>query len=174
MNIPIEEIINFHIKRTNCHVQTLNYFAQILGYHFPEHDSDKYKEPYIFGYAYCNYAKHHKNCAMLPQQKEIFAKVHEEHHKMQPHHIEHYTSMQDISNIALTEMLCDWHSANFEQNFITNENEFSSISDFFQKKMSKLDWSKKQLEYINMVIEKISTTSNYEEIKQIWEGLPRN
>ena len=60
MNIPIEEIINFHIKRTNCHVQTLNYFAQILGYHFPEHDSDKYKEPYIFGYAYCNYAKHHK------------------------------------------------------------------------------------------------------------------
>lgn len=90
---------------------------------------------------------------------------------MQPHHIEHYTSMQDISNIALTEMLCDWHSANFEQNFITNENEFSSISDFFQKKMSKLDWSKKQLEYINMVIEKISTTSNYEEIKQIWEAL---
>lgn len=37
--------------------------------------------------------------------------------------------------------------------------------------MSKLDWSKKQLEYINMVIEKISTTSNYEEIKQIWEAL---
>ena len=171
MNIPIEEIINFHIKRTNCHVQTLNYFAQILGYHFPEHDSDKYKEPYIFGYAYCNYAKHHKNCAMLPQQKEIFAKVHEEHHKMQPHHIEHYDSVKDVPDIFLIEMICDWHSANFEQNCITHANEFSCVSDFFDKAMAHLDWSNEQKKLMKSLIEKISQHADYDDVKKIWEQI---
>lgn len=173
MNIPIEEIIAFHIKRTNCHVQTMNYFAELLGYQFPEHDSDKYKEPYQTGYAYYNYAKHHKNCVLLPQQFEAFKTAHDEHHRMQPHHVRHYTSMKEIPNIFLIEMVCDWHSANFEQNCITCENEFASVSTFFQESMSNLDWTPQQLKMIHEYIDTISNIANYDAVKQIWQTLQK-
>lgn len=168
MNIPITEIINFHKQRTLCHVMTMNYFAQLLGYHFPEHDSDKNTEPYLTGYAYYNYVKHHPGSVMLPQQQEIFNKVHDEHHKMQPHHVEHYNSMKEIPDIFLIEMVCDWHSANFEQNIITCENEFASVSDFFNKSLSKLDWSTKQKNTIKNLIDKISKLADYSEVRKIW------
>lgn len=171
MTIPIKEIIDFHIKRTNCHIQALNYFAEIIGYHFPEHDNDKFSEPYITGYAYCNYAKHHLNCTLLPQQQQAFDKVHDDHHKMQPHHVEHYASMKDIPDIFLIEMICDWFSANFEQNFITKAHEFSSVQDFFDKSMSHLDWSSKQKKLINNLIAKISQSANYDDVKKIWEQI---
>lgn len=171
MTIPIEEIINFHKKRTDCHVQTLNYFAELLGYQFPEHDADKYTEPYRTGYAYYNYAKHHKNCVLLPQQYEAFKVAHDEHHRMQSHHVRHYTSMKEVPNIFLIEMICDWHSANFEQNCITCENEFASVSDFFQKSMSHLDWTDSQLDSIQKGINTIANAADYEEVKKIWAKL---
>lgn len=171
MNIPIEEIIAFHTRRTQCHIETLNYFAQLLGCHFPEHDKDKNTEPYRTGYAYYNYAKHHQNCAMLPQQHDAFSAAHDEHHKMQPHHIEHYYTMADIPDIIITEMICDWHSANFEQNVITHENEFATVTEFFCKKMSKHDWSARQLGFIRDTIDEIAQRADYDEVIKIWSDL---
>lgn len=168
MTIPIEEIINFHKKRTDCHIQTLNYFAELLGYQFPEHDSDKYIQPYITGYAYYNYVRYHRNCTLLPQQIEAFKASHDEHHRMQPHHTEYYQSMNDVPDSYLIEMICDWHSANFEQNIITHEMGFASVSDFFKKSKAHLDWNSKQLETIKTSIDKISKVADYDVVNKIW------
>ena len=88
MHIPVETIIDFHHKRTQCHIDCVNYFAGLLGYHFPEHDNDKNKNPIQIGYAYVNYAKYH--CAhLLPAQQDAFRYACQEHHKNNLHHIEH-------------------------------------------------------------------------------------
>ena len=41
MKISVEKIFQFHRLRTQTHIDCLNYYAGLLGYHFPEHDNDK-------------------------------------------------------------------------------------------------------------------------------------
>lgn len=171
MKIPIKDIITFHTLRTECHINALNYFANLMGYHFPEHDADKNQEPYRTGYAYYNYARHHHNCTLLPQQIDAFNFAHDEHHVMRPHHVEHYQSVMEIQRPHLIEMLCDWHSANFEENVIAKQCEYASVAEFFQIKMSKLDWTPEQLQLIDECIDLISRRANYKIVRDIWDAL---
>ena len=118
MKIPADKILEFHYKRTSTHISCLNYFAGLLGYHFPEHDNDKTYDPIKTGYAYINWAKYHEFCQVTSPQRNLYNSVRTEHYRTQPHHIEYYTDVSKIPNIHLVEMVCDWHSANFEQRFI--------------------------------------------------------
>ena len=61
MRIDLNDIFDFYELRLKCHVKSVNYFASILGYHFPEHDNDKNHEPIRTGYAYVFYKNYHKN-----------------------------------------------------------------------------------------------------------------
>ena len=61
MKIDINEIFTFYELRIKSHVEAVNYFASLLGYHFPEHDSDKVTEQIRTGYAYIFYKTYHKN-----------------------------------------------------------------------------------------------------------------
>lgn len=112
-----------------------------------------------------------RTVSCCPSSAGAFHEAHDEHHKMQTHHIEHYYTMTDIPDIIITEMICDWHSANFEQNVITRENEFASVTEFFHQKMSKLDWSPRQLKHIRAQIDEIARRANYDEVMKIWNEL---
>jgi hypothetical protein len=171
MNIPLDDITDFHKRRTRCHIDCLNYFAGLLGYHFPEHDNDKNIEPYLTGYAYHNYAAYHDGCAMPPQWLDAFESVRAEHHRMQPHHTEHYRSMAEIPHARLIEMICDWHSANFEQTNITHENDFADVAQFFELKMSGLDWTPAQRKLILDTIKLIADRADPEIVRGLWDKL---
>ena len=132
----MDEIFAFHAARTGCHIDTLNYFAQLIGYQFPEHDSDKNLEPYRTGYAYINYARHHQNCTVSPQQLAAFQSAHDEHHTMQPHHVRHYATMVDVPDVRIIEMVCDWFSANFEENAIVHTNTYANVMEFFDRRLA--------------------------------------
>ena len=51
MNINVNDIFDFYELRIKSHVAAVNYFASLLGYHFPEHDGDKVIEPIRTGYS---------------------------------------------------------------------------------------------------------------------------
>ncbi len=171
MKIPINEIIEFHIMRTSAHIDTLNYFAGLLGHCFPNHDHDKYTEPYRTGYAYINYAKHHPNCHITDAQRELFDIAHDEHHRMQSHHIEHYDNVGDIPKTVLIEMICDWYSANFESQLLNEHPQYPTVATWFDKKMSALPWTDAQRTFIAQTIQDIEHRINRDDIMKIWAKL---
>ena len=72
VNVPIETIYEFHKTRTACHVASVNYFAGLLGYHFPEHDNDKNTEPMRTVYAYKNYASYSLEKTMAKNSDNVY------------------------------------------------------------------------------------------------------
>lgn len=171
MQIPMDKILEFHKRRTQCHVASLNYFAGLLGYNFPKHDYDKFINPIQIGYAYYNYANYHPNCKITQQYKEAFLHAHDEHHCTQPHHIEHYTNIQEMNHNTIIEMVCDWFSANFEQTNITHINKFKSVMDFFEKQLSQLNWTKSQRETIIETINFLQKNTDSQKLYMIWADI---
>lgn len=169
MNIPIETIIDFHKKRTQCHVDCVNYFAGLLGYHFPEHDNDKNKNPVQIGYAYVNYANYH-HANLLPAQQDAYQYAHDEHHKNNAHHIEHYKKPSEIPQISLIEMICDWESANFEQRNVLHDTTLDTTIDWFNH-IRNIGWSPEQQKFIEETIQKIDGLAKYDDIIKIWKPL---
>ena len=174
MIVRLTEILEFHHKRTQAHVDCLNYFAGLLGYHFPEHDNDKNSGPMRDAYAYVNYAKYHPELHLSNARKQLFYDMHNEHHTMQAHHINNYKSVSDIPDIVLIEMICDWHSANFEQNHVTHEGGATNVREFFDKHLRNNDnmrWSAHQLAIIDDTISFFEIYANFDDIMAIWRPL---
>lgn len=169
MNISAKTIFEFHVIRTQCHINCMNYFAELLGYHFPEHDNDKNHDPVRIGYAYMNYARYHHRCKMLPVYIDAFNYAHAEHHRTQPHHIEHYDSVSDIPDIRLIEMVCDWFSANFEQTHILHEKNVGNVYKFYKKFCKSSKWTRHQRKIIETTIKQIETLANYNFVLKIWQ-----
>lgn len=175
MNIRLSTIMEFHHRRTMAHVDCLNYFAGLLGYHFPEHDNDKNSGPMRDAYAYQNYARYHPEYNIPKIYSELFRTKCAEHHQTQPHHLEYYSDVSKISDITLIEMVCDWFSANFEQRYITHEdpNDYT-VQQFFDitlRNHPKYKWSKKQVELISSSIDFLEMYANYDDIMAIWRPL---
>lgn len=172
MLIAIETINEFHRMRTDAHVRCLNYFAGLLGYHFPEHDNDKNHGTMRIAYSYINYAKYHPEYNIPETNRHLYVQMRMEHHQTQPHHLEYYTSASEISDTTLIEMLCDWHSANFEQRYITREDPKDySVLQFFEQELKdnlKYTWSEHQLEIIYDTIEFLEMYTNHDEVMKIW------
>ena len=171
MPVPIDEILKFHESRTKRHIAAVNYFAGLLGCHFPKHDYDKFIDPIRVGYAYYNYARYHDGCKISKQYQDAFTKSHDEHHSTQPHHLEHYKTVQEIPNNILIEMVCDWASANFEQTNISQENDFESVMGYFNECISSLNWTDSQREFIIKTIQQIEQTCDERGLYAIWDGL---
>ena len=169
MNVSVETIYNFHRVRTACHVASVNYFAGLLGYHFPEHDNDKNIEPIRTGYAYKNYAKYHKNYNILPAYEGIFTTAHATHHAHASHHLEFYGGdVSHVSRVCLIEMICDWFSANFEQIYILGDIEYSCVSTWFDATMAHLNWTPQQLKMIRETIEFLGRVADKSELMRMW------
>ena len=172
MLIPLEKIHEFHHMRTDAHVKCMNYFAGLLGYHFPEHDNDKNYGTMKTGYAYINYAKYHREYHFPETNRMLFQQMHDEHHTTQPHHLEHYSDVSEISDITLIEMICDWFSASFEQRYLTHEDPKDyTVLQYFDTNLrnnKKYNWSEHQLETIYETIEFLEMYSDHNEIMKIW------
>lgn len=167
MRISINDILEFHKLRTQCHIDCVNYFAGLLGYHFSEHDNDKMKEPMRTGYAYKNYAEYHKHFNFLQQYKDLFNVAWNTHHQTNSHHIENYTDVTQISKICLIEMVCDWFSACSEQ-LLLNKNEYSCVRDWFDNTMLNLSWTDTQLQTIYQAIDYIEKHADFSCVNHIW------
>ncbi len=171
MHIPMDEIFAFHARRTQTHIDVLNYFAGLLGHQFPEHDNDKLCEPYRTGYAYRNYAHYHPDMVTPTQWNELFWGAHDEHHRMAAHHIEHYASVTEIPDIRLIEMVCDWFSANYEEVVLGHDEKYPTVTDFWNAQMSDLDWNPHQRELILNTIADIEHRADYNIVRAMWSGV---
>lgn len=172
MQISLDTILDFHRARTQAHVDCVNYYAGLVGYHFPEHDNDKLGDPVRTGYAYYNYSKYHPEIKLTPAHVELYEHAKKEHHTCQPHHVHYYEHTADISDVTLIEMICDWHSANFEQRFITHEDpQDYDVRAFFQRKMMtnpELKWTEHQIELIEQTIDFLEMYANHDDVMNIW------
>ena len=170
MRIDLNDIFDFYELRLKCHVKSVNYFASILGYHFPEHDNDKNHEPIRTGYAYVFYKNYHKNFYLKSEHTELCKKAHDDHHKHSPHHIEYYKNVSSIPDIRLFEMLSDWASANFEQKNIIKEQDSIYLREWF-KTISSLPWTNHQMDIINSAFDVFEQKTNTAEITEIWNPI---
>ncbi|MBR4892260.1 MAG: hypothetical protein IKZ34_03730 [Alphaproteobacteria bacterium] len=175
MSIPIETINEFHLKRTQAHIDCLNYHAALLGYHFPEHDNDKNSGPMMIAYSYTNYARYHPEYNIPETYIEFCRTMRAEHHATQAHHLEHYADVSEISNLTLIEMVCDWFSASFEQRYITHEdpNDYT-VQEFFDtllRNNPEYKWSNEQIELICSTIDFLEMYANHDEIMKIYTPL---
>ena len=168
MKIDLNDIFDFYELRIKCHVESVNYFASLLGHKFPEHDNDKTKEPIRTGYAYIFYSNYHKNFRLKPEYTELCHKAHDDHHRHSAHHIEYYENVSCIPDIRLYEMVSDWASANFEQKEVIKKEGALSLSEWF-KSISSLPWTKHQLDIINSAFDIFERKANVQEIMAIWK-----
>ena len=67
-------------------------------------------------------------------------------------------------------MVCDWESANFEQNHILKDTKFYTTIDWFGG-IRNIGWSKDQQKFIEETIKKIDLMSNYDDIIKICQPL---
>ena len=171
MNIDVNDIFDFYELRIKCHVASMNYFASLLGYHFPEHDGDKVIEPIRTGYAYIFYKTYHKNFHATPEHEALCNDAINIHHKHATHHIQHYDSVCDIPDIHLYEMVSDWASANFEQMNILHEPDSVPLSKWFENKMADKGWNQHQLDIMKKSFEIIDKNTDIETITNIWQPL---
>lgn len=171
MNISMNDIFDFYELRIRCHVASMNYFASLLGYHFPEHDSDKVKEPIRTGYSYIFYKTYHKNFHTTDEHEALCRDAINSHHVYATHHIQHYEKATDIPDINLYEMIADWASANFEQKNIIHEPDSVSLETWFNKKMARAGWSEHQLEIIKKSFNIINKNTDIETITKIWQPI---
>jgi len=173
MYIPVEKILDFYEKRTCAHIKSVNYFAGLIGYHFPEHDNDKMTGTIRTGYAHITYAKYHPEFTVTQTQRELYTLVHDEHHKTQPHHLEYYDKdVSKISDMTLIEMICDWHSASFEQRFVSHEDSIGhTVYDYFTMHLQHLDWSPHQYGLIQEMLEFLDMYTNHNDVLEIWAPL---
>lgn len=176
MLIAAEKILDFYKLRTQSHINCVNYFAGLLGYQFPEHDGDKISGLIRTGYANIIYAKYHPEFTLTANQRELYDMAHAEHHKTQPHHLEYYNNdVSRISDMTLIEMICDWHSASFEQRYITHEDTIGySVYDFWATRLHHLGWSPRQQALVLEMLEFLDTYARHENILDIWQPLLRD
>ena len=166
MIVKLTEIMEFHHRRTTAHIDCLNYFAGLLGYHFPEHDNDKQSGPMRDAYAYYNYAKYHPEMQLSDARYDLWHDMHAEHH------LEHYDNISEISDITLVEMICDWYSANFEQNHVTHEGGAPNVRTYFETEVrNKLNFTDAQITQINEMIDFLDLYANFDDIMAIWRPL---
>lgn len=171
MQINVNDIFNFYESRISCHVKSMNYFADLLGYHFPEHDGDKVREPIRTGYAYIFYNTYHKNFHPTPEHIALCQDAQNLHHTSATHHIQHYAHVRDIPDICLYEMVSDWASANFEQMNILCESDAVLLEQWFENKMANLGWTEHQLEIIKKSFEIFNEKTDEDKVKAIWQPL---
>ena len=172
MSISVDAIYDFHKARTACHIACVNYFANLIGYQFPEHDGDKAVEPMRTGYAYKNYAAYHPEYKLSDNYNELFILAHKTHHEHATHHTDFYAGeVSQIPNICLMEMICDWFSANFEQRFILHDNEYNSVTEWFGAKMAHMNWTDAQMKTICETIKLIESRLNHDDIMKIWSPI---
>lgn len=171
MYINIDDIFDFYELRIKCHVASVNYFASILGYHFPEHDGDKVHEPIRTGYAYIFYKTYHKNFHPTPEHEALCRDAINIHHAGATHHIQHYKNVTEIPDINLYEMVADWASANFEQRNIIRDSDSVLIQTWFNNKMANQGWTEHQLEIITKSFDIIGKNTDIETITKIWQPL---
>ena len=169
MKIDAQDIFDFFKLRIDCHVQSVNYFADMFGYNFPEHDQDKLKEPTRTGYAYVFYNNYHEELFLKREFSELCRTAHDDHHKHAPHHIEYYKTVTDIPDIRLYEMISDWASANFEQREILKLPDVVSVEKWFNDNMSFLPWTEHQLDIINAAFDVLKKQIDKAQIMSIWE-----
>ncbi len=171
MNINVNDIFDFYELRIKCHVESMNYFASLLGYHFPEHDSDKVREPIRTGYSYIFYKTYHKNFHPTAEHEALCRDAVNLHHAYATHHIQHYKDATEIPDINLYEMVADWASANFEQMNIIHDPESVQIQTWFNNKMANQGWSDHQLEIITKSFDIIDKNTDIETITKIWQPI---
>lgn len=171
MNINVNDIFDFYELRIKCHIASMNYFAALLGYHFPEHDSDKVVEPVRTGYAYIFYKAYHKNFHLTPEHVALCEDAKDIHHSHAPHHIQYYKHVSEIPDIRLYEMIADWASANFEQMNIIHEPDAIKITEWFKNNTANLGWSEHQLDIIHKSLEIIDKNTDVDTITNIWQPL---
>ncbi len=170
MKVPLQDIYEFHRIRTKCHVDSVNYFASLLGYQFPEHDNDKNIEPMRTGYAYTNYASYHSDFKMLPEYKALFEVAHSTHHEHAAHHVRFYNKdASKIPFVHIIEMVCDWFSSNFEQKCILHDCKYKSVLDWFDKHMADLNWTDEQLHLIRETANFLERHMDHDAVMQIWK-----
>ena len=166
------EIIEFYKRRTGAHITALNYFAGLLGTRFPEHDSDKFSAPLLIPYALKNYSDYHPDFAWSDALEKESQCAWYKHHSSAAHHVESYADIADMPDTRITEMLCDWFTANNEQNLVQKRPVYCTIMDFYSRHaLPTFKFVPRQQTLILELIEELKVREDTEKFLEIWKDI---
>lgn len=164
-----EIIIEFHKRRTNAHIAGVNYFADILGMQFPMHDSDKFAAPLLMPYSMKNYLDYHADFEWTDSVESEWERANWAHHHAANHHPESYADISDMPAENITEMVCDWFSANNEQKLIRNISEYPNVMDFYTRfALPEFGFTTSQQKAILKLIDDLESRAVTERFLDIW------
>ena len=171
MKINVEDIFKFHKIRMACHIKSVNYFASLFGYCFPDHDADKNDEQIRIWHAYITYNKYHPELKLLDEYFTLCNDAQQMHYKHASHHVQYYSDVSKIPDIRIYEMVSDWASADFELHNVLKVAETQPLEKWFADNMSHLSWSEHQIELIKKSLKTIKEKSDKNKIMNIWQDL---
>lgn len=169
--MKLHDIIKYYELFYKCHLQTVNYFASMFGYSFPDHDSDKIQEPFKTIYACEMYNQCFPNHPIPNIYSTQFKDIKNLHHKTALHHVQHYSCVSEIPDINLYEMISDWAAANFALRNIKQDKTILPLEKWFNNNMSQLPWTKHQIEIIKKSFQIIKTKTDRDKLMMIWQDL---
>ena len=169
MKQDISSILKFYSIVHECHVQTVNYFASLLGCSFPDHDIDKIKEPLKTGYAYRIYKRYYPDFNLPDEYHTLYKDLEQIHKTQSPHHVSYYSDVSEIPDIRIYEMVCDWASASFRAKKLKKDITVPTLQKWFFDNMAQLPWTEHQLELLNKSFQVIQNKTDENALNKIWE-----
>ncbi|MDR1026856.1 MAG: DUF5662 family protein [Rickettsiales bacterium] len=177
MNSPIhitdDEAARFR-ARTAAHIASVNYFANLIGLSFPDHDASKFKEPEHD--AYVVYSRRFGDNPIPPTEAEAAAaRAAKRHHwTTNPHHAQFYADVSEMPEIRMIEMACDLSAVNKEANmkrYGGKGDEYSSATDYLERvSFRDFAFTIVQADFLRMTAARLERLFRAADFAKIWRG----
>jgi len=160
----------FFIKRTAAHIETVNYFAGLMGANFPLHDQSKYNPPERDAYILLSWAWANQGVALSKSEKLATKDAIQHHYAKNDHHPEHYNgNLDNMQWHHFIEMVCDWFAVGMEKTFSNDAIKFSAEEFYRQKALPKYKFPEEQQTLILSMIKEINSKTNLAAVASIWQ-----
>ena len=171
--VPTQEMIDFVTDRINRHIKSVNYFASLIGRHYPDHDLDKFDEPlfsrYVVGYWYLFNNDTSLADNVTPEFREAFIAAKKPHYQTRSHHTDYWGNPHDMPPVALEEMACDMFAMCAEKNMRGLKRAKKFLDYWVEDTPQWFQYSKEQDSIMRDLFAKLEARWNRDDFLKIWE-----
>ena len=165
---PSAEILEFYKSRMKAHIESVNYFASLVGKKFPDHDDEKASAMSLCAFGY--WRDYHPDF-VVPDDPGIH-NAFQCHRRGSPHHAEFYNDIALMPPGQIAEMVCDWFARSCERSLILRKNKYKSVFDFYERfALPAFKFTPAQQEQITDLISKIEKLWDKNQFLDIWRDV---
>ncbi|MDR2770380.1 MAG: DUF5662 family protein [Rickettsiales bacterium] len=163
----------YFLRRLFRHRLSVNYFAELVGYHFPEHDASKLCRSEYSPYILRIWDLHVEPLPMSARQRASVSIAADHHYFFNPHHAQYWGAhTRSIPEPIMIEMSCDISAVHFEKELIRyrgQPNRHASAREYFiTEEFPKYDFSDKQKKFLTDMTDELAGKIKPEDFADIW------